>query len=70
MSASNTTRDGILVKVGQYWQDCDKRMRGRIVKIRAVNNGYAFYKSGNRLLKISIRRMHPHSTGFSFFKNS
>lgn len=63
-----TTRDGIVVRVGQSWRNCDKRMYGQIKEVVAVDvrNGKAqlagpcgIFKSWN-----SIRRMHRHATGW------
>lgn len=65
----NKTKDGIEVKVGQLWRDLDKRMNNRIVKIYEVRNGFAFVKRrdkrGVRMSRISVKRMHNHSTGFA-----
>lgn len=66
--SANVTRDGIEVQIGQRWQDQDKRMRGRVIEVRAVADGYAYF--GPRLnRKIAIRRMHKHSTGFVLLPN-
>jgi hypothetical protein len=62
-----TTRDGIVVRVGQRWRNCDKRTNGQIKTVTAVDvrNGKAqlawngFFKSWN-----SIRRMYRHATGW------
>lgn len=62
----NTTREGIVVRPGQVWEDCDRRMHGRQVRIRAVANGKAGVEEvgGHRRTRISIRSMYPHSTGY------
>lgn len=59
----NTTKDGIEVKIGQRWQDQDKRMSGRVIEVRAVADGYAYFGPSLKR-KVAIRRMHKHSTGF------
>ena len=65
----NVTRDGVEVCIGQRWQDQDKRMRGRIITVRAVADGYAYF--GPTLKRrIAIRRMHKHSTGFVLCSNT
>jgi hypothetical protein len=64
VSSPNVTRDGIEVKVGQRWQDQDKRMKGRVIKVSAVSDGFAHYSGPASKGKIAIRRMHQHSTGF------
>lgn len=65
----NTTKDGIEVKAGQIWEDLDKRMSGRRIKIVAVLNGRAYFgESWKR--SIAINRMHKHSTGFRLVSTS
>lgn len=67
----------IPVKVGQVWQDCDKRMNDRRIVIVEVNEaeGYCYaiseydHERGAehpRRIRLLLRRMHPHSTGFRF----
>lgn len=62
---ANVTKDGIEVKAGQVWRDLDKRMPGHTVTVREVSGGFVFAaNSRGRLTRISIRRMHKHSTGW------
>jgi hypothetical protein len=71
-ATTTTTRDGIEVKAGQYWRDLDKRMNKRTVYVEHVEPGYAFCRSvisesgeaDGRAVRLSICRMHRHSTGF------
>lgn len=83
---SNKTREGIEVKVGQVWQDLDKRMDGRTVLVenidytsdRACNGPVAEVRSCygpnnvtiGSISRISIRRMHKHSTGWKLIKDT
>lgn len=63
----NTTKEGIEVKPGQKWRDLDKRARdNRILTVIEVRDGKALCIDGLPTFKtrISIRRMHRHSTGF------
>jgi hypothetical protein len=59
----NITKEGIEVKVGQVWRDCDKRMNGRTRKVVSVNDGKA-QMDGPTKTSVSIRRMHKSSTGW------
>lgn len=61
-----TTREGIEVRPGQIWQDLDKRQDNRRVLVIAVNGGKATVQpaAGGHKTRISISRMHAHSTGF------
>lgn len=63
-----TTRDGIVVRVGQSWRNCDKRMNGQIKEVVEIDvlNGRAclagpcgYFRSWNK-----IKRMHAHATGW------
>ena len=62
----HTTRDGIEVKPGQLWKDCDKRMRGRSGFVQSVSGGKAVIGIGatGRTTRIAIRRMYRHSSGW------
>lgn len=63
----NTTRDGIVVRPGQVWEDCDKRQSGRRVIVRFVAGGKAVVEPVAGLRRrsvLSVARMHPTSTGF------
>lgn len=59
---SNVTKEGIEVKLGQVWQDLDKRMPNHRITITEVNAGKAKGTGSKRW--ISICRMHRHSTGW------
>lgn len=61
----NTTREGILVRRGQIWEDLDTRQNQRRV-VEFVKNGRARVRAhyGTRRSTISVSRMHKHSTGF------
>ena len=66
------TKNGVRVRVGQIWRDLDKRMgENRLRKIAAIvdeTNGrvlmIAAQGRGRFPSKVSIRRMHRHSTGW------
>ncbi|MEU9599714.1 hypothetical protein AB0E06_23240 [Streptomyces sp. NPDC048109] len=62
----NTTREGILVRRGQIWEDLDTRQSKRRVVIEFVKSGRARVRAhyGTRRSTISVSRMHKHSTGF------
>ncbi|MFI8089072.1 hypothetical protein ACIF9R_12250 [Streptomyces sp. NPDC086080] len=62
----NTTREGILVRRGQIWEDLDTRQDQRRVVVEFVKNGRARVRAhyGTRRSTISVSRMHKHSTGF------
>ncbi len=51
---------------GQIWQDLDKRMWKRRVKVLSVNEFYADVQTipDGRKSRISLRRMHPIYNGF------
>ncbi len=69
----NTTREYVIVKVGQVWRDLDKRMNGRCCKIIAVHSGMATMANcspngdwpSSRHTHTLIRRMHKSSTGWA-----
>ena len=63
------TKEGIRVEAGQVWQDLDKRMPYRKIKITHVDpiNGLAWYE-GPPKGRVSIKRMHKHATGFSLIE--
>ncbi|MET9661165.1 hypothetical protein [Streptomyces sp. NPDC006510] len=62
----NTTREGILVRRGQIWEDLDTRQIQRRVVIESVADGEARVRAhfGTRLSTLSVSRMHKHSNGF------
>ncbi|WP_307527407.1 hypothetical protein [Streptomyces umbrinus] len=62
----NTTREGILVRRGQIWEDLDTRQSKRRVVVESVADGEAQVRDhyGTKHSTISASRMHRHSTGF------
>lgn len=68
------TKEGIVVKVGQVWQDLDKRMHGRRVKVVGVfpEQGRVQVRNVNydKLTVLSVRRMYRHSTGWGLVSNA
>lgn len=68
----NTTRDGIVVRPGQVWEDCDKRSNGRRVIVRFVEDGKAVVEpvGGDRRSVLSVARMHPTSAGFTLVQEA
>ena len=67
----NRTKDGVEVRVGQVWRDCDKRMQGdkRRLKVVRIAGDVAVMVglSGaivSRETRVSIRRMHKGSRGW------
>jgi len=62
----DVTREGITVQEGQVWADLDKRMAGRKVTVTLVESGgrVVVRDSMGRMTRLSVRRMHNHSTGF------
>lgn len=59
------TKDGIHVRIGQVWRDCDKRSNGRTRRVIAVDelNGRVQF-GGPTKSWTAIRRMHRHATGW------
>lgn len=70
----NVTKEGIEVKVGQLWEDLDKRMGGRTRKVVEVKDGKATmaftWDSDRGRSKVSIKRMHKHSTGWKLVRDA
>ncbi|MFF4410221.1 hypothetical protein [Streptomyces sp. NPDC001404] len=62
----NTTREGILVRQGQVWEDLDARQSKRRVVIKSVADGEAQVRDhyGTQHSALSVSRRHRHSTGF------
>ncbi|WP_189845395.1 hypothetical protein [Streptomyces umbrinus] len=62
----NTTREGIVVRRGQIWEDLDTRQSKRRVVIESVAYGEAQVRDhyGSKHSTLSVSRMHRHSTGF------
>lgn len=65
----NLTKEGVEVKVGQVWQNLDKRMAGRKRIVIAVQDGKA-HMDGVPKTKVSIRRMHKSSTGWALVSDT
>ena len=76
MSDPLVTKDGIRVEVGQLWRDLDKRMGDRVRKVEEiidrVNGRVLMVSPYDRRVysKVSIRRMHKHSTGWALVSKS
>lgn len=66
----NVTPEGVLVKPGQVWEDCDTRMAGRTIRVISVENGKAHVDSGYQKTTISVRRMRVNSTGYRLIKEA
>lgn len=61
------TKDGVRVRVGQLWRDCDKRMGDRKRYVLGIADGKAMMGISMydpRPTYVSIKRMHKHSTGW------
>ena len=65
--ASNVQRDGIEVKPGQTWRNCDKRMVTPTHRVLEVKDGRALM-DGYPKRWVSIHRMYPHSTGWELIQ--
>lgn len=57
------------VKVGQVWEDCDKRMAGRRIVVQRIEGRYAVCRrqgwlSRSGMTRIRLDRFKPTSTGF------
>lgn len=55
------------VRIGDIWQDCDKRMGVRRCRVVDLKDGKAKLQNIAAPLPptwVSIRRMYPHSTGW------
>ncbi|MGW3197116.1 hypothetical protein ACWDBD_21500 [Streptomyces sp. NPDC001118] len=65
-SEKNTTREGILVRRGQIWENLDIWQNQRRVVVEFVESGRARVRAhyGTRRSTISVSRMHKHSRGF------
>ena len=55
-------------KIGQVWEDCDKRFSGNPARkiILAIEEGFAICRSepSGKTVKIALRRFKPTSTGY------
>lgn len=62
----DVTREGVRVEPGQVWEDLDKRQSGRQVRVVSVGDGKAVVEplAGGTRTRLSVSRMHKHSTGF------
>lgn len=70
------------VKVGQVWQDCDKRMSGRCIRVMAIKDGKAlcsravqsswgeWFRLPGRQVRISLSRFKPTSTGYRLLEDA
>lgn len=60
------TKDGVEVKIGQVWRDCDKRSSYRQVIVVGMDTEKqkAQMSYHGRLSWVSVRRMYRHSTGY------
>lgn len=53
------------VRLGQIWEDCDKRQHGRRLAVKDVDETHAYLGAPNgRVTKVRLDRMRPTSTGF------
>lgn len=66
------------VKVGQFWEDCDKRIQGRRLCVVEVGDTYAWLVPVDahgqpmkraKTTRLLLRRMHPTSSGFRLVTN-
>jgi hypothetical protein len=70
-AARSVTKEGVSVKRGQIWRDLDRRQQGRRCVVVAVVGGVARLAHAQdtslkpRTTKVSIARMHKHSTGWA-----
>ncbi|MGU7773733.1 hypothetical protein ACV229_26565 [Burkholderia sp. MR1-5-21] len=60
----NVTKEEIEVRPGQVWRDLDKRSNGRTRRVLSIEDGKAVLE-GPPKSKVSISRMHRHSTGWA-----
>lgn len=67
-----TTKDGVVVMVGQVWRNLDYRMKGQKKKVVAVDAEHAtmlgVHGHGPKT-RVAIRRMHKHSTGWALVED-
>lgn len=69
---SNVTKEGVVVKVGQIWEDLDTRMGGRRRRVVDVYHGMAVMGSvqtGSSPTKVQVKRMHKCSTGWKLVED-
>lgn len=65
MSKSIITKDGITVRVGQVWRDCDKRCHGRTKTVARVDSLNGRVQWAERPQGwVAVRRMHKSATGW------
>lgn len=75
--AANVTKDGVEVRPGQVWKDCDTRMGNRHGKVVEVREGkvvmHACRENGqtinDREIRIALPRMRPTSTGWKLVRD-
>ena len=62
------TRDGIEVKVGQRWRNCDPRVQVRVKTIAATGSSVAGVEwvqwAERPRAKVCVRRMYKHARGW------
>lgn len=72
MITPNMTKEGVEIKRGQVWRDLDKRTSYRHVRVISIADGKVTAQDCNadgygvthRTTKLSVSRMHNHSTGW------
>ena len=58
-------KQGIEIKIGQRWQNCDHRYRAQVKTIRAIDEQNARIQWAESPCNwYSVRRLYPHSTGY------
>lgn len=62
------TKNGVAVRVGQVWEDCDKRMDGRRCRVIVIDGDKVLMERIHDTIKsrskVSVSRMHPGTTGW------
>lgn len=69
MNPPCVTKEGIEVKIGQVWEDTDKRMGGRRCTVCSIATDSSRTRVGlrnvvGRVTYVALDRMHPGSTGW------
>ena len=63
--------DGVLLQEGQIWEDCDKRVSGRKLRLIRIGTEWCMFQNlngGRTTVKILTRRLRPTSTGYRVVK--
>jgi hypothetical protein len=62
----------IEVKVGQVWEDCDKRMIKRRLAVKQIVGDYAYCQTPYRksYVRIRLNRFHPNATGYRLIEDA